>query len=151
MEKYAKGVRGDNALDINAGKRVKSMKNTNQELKAVEEAIEEAQKTREQLLLNKQAIMASLSNKALKVVEVAHARIVLQKATALVKMSSKESTPENSPPSSPSAPIDAEEDKDDAITAAGGGVIGSAKRAITSYFGGSSSSSDQANKKAKNS
>ena len=44
MEKYAKGVRGDNAMDINAGKKVKSMKITNQELKAVEEEIEAAQK-----------------------------------------------------------------------------------------------------------
>ena len=126
MEKYAKGVRGDNAMDINAGRRVKSMKNTNQELKAVDEAIEEAQKTREQLLLNKQAIMASLSNKALKVVEVAHARLVLQRATALVKMSSKESTPTNSRPSSPSALIVAEEGKNEPSTAGGGGVLSSA-------------------------
>ena len=146
MQKFATTLKGGNAVDIMAGKKLKSYKNTNQELKAVEDVIEDAQKKKEQLLLNQQAIMANLSNKALKVVEVAHAKLVLQRATALVKMSSKNSTPSNSPPSSPSAPIVAEEGKNEPSTAGGGGVLSSA----FAYFG-SSSSSEQASKRARNS
>ena len=146
MEMFAKGLRGDNAVDIMAGKKLKSFKSTNQVLKAVEEEIETASKLREQLLLNKKAILGNLSNKALKVVEMAHARLGLQRATALVKMSSKNSTPSNSPPSSPSAPIVAEEGKNDPSTAGGGGVLASA----FAYFG-SSSSSEPASKRQRES
>jgi len=146
LMRFSETVNAENKIVIQAGKKVKSYNETNEELAKAELAVREAEIFRDQLIRNQQANMARLSDKALRVMQLAHARISLN------KMSSKESTPASSPPDSPSHATVAEEGKvDEPIRAVGGGgVMAKATHAITSYFTGSSSSSEQATKRARN-
>ena len=80
VEKFVEGVKGDNALDMQGGKRLDTYANTAKELKAAEEAVVKAVKARDQLKANKRALLAIVSDKALKVIQRAHADLLIEKA-----------------------------------------------------------------------
>ena len=150
LKKFITEVKAGNEMDIRAGKKVKSYSVSKQELKAAEAALVEAEAAKKQAKLNQKAVLAKLSNKALKIMETAHAHLELVKANTMYKAASEGSTPRT--PDSPTSPSIAQggEEEEQPKSAGGGSMIASAYKAITT-FSSSSSSSEQTSKKARQS
>jgi hypothetical protein len=75
IESFATKMLAETTVTKGRGKKLKKYELTVSELKEAEAKFEEAKKRRDQLLDNKLALIASLSEKALQVVQIAHVEI----------------------------------------------------------------------------
>ena len=91
LEKFVTSAKLEIASDKQAGKNLSTYANTVKELKAAEEAVVKAVKVRDQLLLNKKAILAHVSEKAILAIQLAHADIGVEEK----KKKRKELAPSN--------------------------------------------------------
>ena len=94
FEKFVAGVKMDNATDRQGGKNVATYVNTVKELKAAEEAVLKAVRVRDQLQANKKSLLAQISDKAIKVMQVAHAESKLQEQNSRKRKALDGSQPE---------------------------------------------------------
>jgi len=75
LEQFVNSTKQEIASDKQAGKNLATYTDTVKELKTAEEAVVKAVKVRDQLLLNKKAILAHVSEKAIKAIQLAYADI----------------------------------------------------------------------------
>jgi hypothetical protein len=73
LEKFVGAIKQDIATDKQGGKNLSTYSNTVKELSVAEEALDKATRVRNQLLKNQKALLAQVSEKAIKAIQVAHA------------------------------------------------------------------------------
>jgi len=73
LENFVSAVKLDIATDKQGGKNLSTYSNTVKELSVAEEALDKATRVRNQLLKNQKALLAQVSEKAIKAIQVAHA------------------------------------------------------------------------------